>query len=327
MSLRSLCVLKVTPEWTWLNKVYRKSVWSYECFIPSHIFQNLKRPRPFSPQTVGLCSTSQQANGLTSAATGTQDCQQFVPILSSPIGFTQWFRMYGFWIPGCLATRDNAVDLGIPDFNIFPHLPGYGINHPSGLGSPFLLWSTAMSAFATSAFAENAEVEPCVSVNQNPAVNPQTWTTKCHRLQRTTERMSYQWLLMSFVIDNSIGTPPSIWFWLHQLYRIFTDCLVGHHFMVPWPFHRRRWSKGLLSFQASFNSRVVSSENGWSLLQWLTWCMSLSSQGIPCPTRTAEVLRSKNLKDWFLFSAWKISEHWGNEKENTRKSARFTSSI
>ena len=73
--------------------------------------------------------------------------------------------------------------------HIFPF--GYGINHPSGLGSPFLLWSTAMSAFATSAFAENAEVEPCVSVNQSPAVNPQTWTTKCHRLQRTTERMSY----------------------------------------------------------------------------------------------------------------------------------------
>ena len=155
---------------------------------------------------------------------------------------------------------------------------------------------------------------------------------------------------MSFVIGDSIGTPPSIWFWLRQLYRIFTDCLVGHHFMVPWPFHRRRWSKGLLSFQASFNSRVVSSENGWSLLPWLTWCMSLSSQGIPghprasqgipghprasgiehgipCPTRTAEVLRSKNLKDWFLFSAWKISEHWSNEKKNTRESARFTSSI
>ena len=61
MSLRSLCVLNVTPEWIWLDKVYRKSVWSYECFIPSHIFQNLKRPRPFSPQTVGLCSTSQHA--------------------------------------------------------------------------------------------------------------------------------------------------------------------------------------------------------------------------------------------------------------------------
>ena len=130
MSLRSLCVLKVTPEWKWLDKVYRKSVWSYECFIPSHIFQNLKRPRPFSPQTVGLCSTSQHANGLTSAATGTQDCQQFVPILSSPIGFTQRFRMYGFWIPGCLATRDNAVDLGIPDFNI-PHLPIWVRNQPS----------------------------------------------------------------------------------------------------------------------------------------------------------------------------------------------------